>query len=214
MPFLSNTGVIEAILTERGKELLATTGKLGIDRVSFSDDEIDYNLSESSLTALTLFSPIIHARSIQNNLITLAKGTLAISVIQLSPPSITMSGTGTVQINIVTLNGNDTTNGYTVKTTTNNIILASLPDKFKIQRNQAIDSDENTIRNAFISGDINTQILTVENSFLIKSRNIAGTYTVQVIGNNTGASEELTITISAIDYGEFIRRVNPIDTFD
>ena len=49
MGFLDNTTItVDAILTKKGREKLASTGQLGIVKYAFADDDIDYTLYDTS----------------------------------------------------------------------------------------------------------------------------------------------------------------------
>ena len=49
MGFLDNTTItVDAVLTKKGREKLASTGDLKIDYYAFADDEIDYGLYDVS----------------------------------------------------------------------------------------------------------------------------------------------------------------------
>ena len=101
MGYLDNSSItVDAILTKRGRELLARNdGSFKITQFALGDDEIDYSLFNESHPNGTQYAseaienmPLIEAipngaNSMNSKLITLARGAQAIPYIQTSYPA-------------------------------------------------------------------------------------------------------------------------------
>mgnify|MGYP003630831457 CR=1 FL=1 len=185
MAFLdSSTAVIDAILTRKGRELLAKNdGSFKITKFAFGDDEINYQLfdvsnsvnPEQDILNLPILEPISNERvALLNRLVTLPKGTLKISTLQLQPTVATADFGTDVRVDVSTENGTDS-QGYTA--TVRDLDIAVLD-------NLKATLDDNGV-----------------GTFIIKTGANAGGKSgetkVDIIGINTGARKEFTLTISA-----------------
>lgn len=129
MGYLDNSSVtVDAILTNKGREILATGGKLNITKFALSDDEIDYDLWNPAHTLGTNYygavienMPVLEAlpdetQMLRYKLVTLPKDVIGIPVISVSPASITFTSLRQEQtITPATLNlaGGNSMLGYT-----------------------------------------------------------------------------------------------------
>jgi len=129
MGYLDNTTVtVDAILTNKGRQLLATGGRLNITKFALSDDEIDYDLWNPAHTLGTNYygavienMPILEAlpdesQMMRYKLLTLPKDVIGIPVISVNPESITLSSlvqSVTVTPNTLNLAGANQQAGYT-----------------------------------------------------------------------------------------------------
>lgn len=118
MSYLSSTSVVvDAILTKKGRELLAKNdGSFRITQFSLSDDEIDYTLYNPSHPSGSAFygeaieaMPIIQAypndtEIMKYKLITLPRGTAKIPVLDLGYTAITLKQGASLAITPQTLN--------------------------------------------------------------------------------------------------------------
>ena len=185
MAFLdSSTAVIDAILTRKGRELLARNdGSFQITKFAFGDDEINYQLYDATKStdqdADILNLPVLEPISNENvallyRLITLPTGSLKIANLSISPTSGTINYGDDLAITVVTNNGEDS-QGYAA-----------------------------TVR------DVDIAVL--GNTTAVPDENGAGTFTVQtganaggksgqtildITGINSGARKEFTLTVSA-----------------
>ena len=130
MGFLNNTTVtVDAILTKKGRELLAQgTEAFNITKFALADDEVDYNLWDVTHPNGTDFygkvienMPLLEAIPDENHvmrykLITLPKNTIKMPVLTLSQASITFTASaGTpATINTFAYHDNDKVVEYTV----------------------------------------------------------------------------------------------------
>ena len=118
MAYLNNTSVvIDAILTKKGRELLARNdGSFQITQFSLSDDEIDYTLYNPNHPSGSAFygeaienMPIIQAfpddtEIMKYKLLTLPRGTAKLPVLAVGYTSITLRQGATIAITPQTLN--------------------------------------------------------------------------------------------------------------
>ena len=132
MGYLNNTTVtVDAILTKKGRELLARNdGSFRITQFSLADDEIDYTLYNSNHPSGSAFygeaienMPILEAfpdetQTMKYKLLTLPRGTAKLPVLELGYTTITLKQGASLSITPQTLNylGTDSTfeaSGYT-----------------------------------------------------------------------------------------------------
>lgn len=129
MGYLDNTTVtVDAILTNKGRQILAAGGKLNIVKFALSDDEIDYDLWNPAHTLGTNYygavienMPILEAlpdetQMLRYKLITLPKDVIGIPVISVAPSAITITSlkqSVTVTPNTLNLQGGNDAAGYT-----------------------------------------------------------------------------------------------------
>ena len=128
MGYLNNeTITVHAVLTRKGRELLASENGLNITSFALADDEIDYTLYEPShpsgsqyfdiaLRNIPVFEPLSdETQGLKYKLVTLPPGTQYIPVIKLGQQSITLDKTynGVVTISPTTEPIYNTRLGYT-----------------------------------------------------------------------------------------------------
>ena len=111
MGFLNNTTVtVDAILTKKGRELLAQgTNAFNITKFALADDEVDYRLYDTShpngtdyYGAVIEAMPLLEAFPDENHvmrykLVTLPKNTQKMPVLNIQPASITFTAGGGLQ---------------------------------------------------------------------------------------------------------------------
>lgn len=129
MGYLDNTTVtVDAILTNKGRQILASGGKLNIVKFALSDDEVDYDLWNPAHSLGTNYygavienMPVLEAlpdetQMLRYKLITLPKDVIGIPVISVAPSSITITSlkqSVTVTPNTLNLAGGNDAAGYT-----------------------------------------------------------------------------------------------------
>ena len=128
MGYLDNTEItVDAILTKKGRQKLASGQSLNITKFALGDDEIDYTLYEpahpkgsayydSAITAIpvTEASPD-ETQVLRYKLVTLPKGTTQIPTVKLGVPSISVNQTeGGVGLTPTTSPAGNTNAGYTM----------------------------------------------------------------------------------------------------
>lgn len=189
----SSTAVIEAVITERGKQLLASNpAKFKITRFACSDDEIDYGLTSAQIEDLQVHEPITRENSLQYRLITLPKNSKFVGTLQFSSDEIVVSGTGNQNVILSTINMDDQ-NGYVVFIDTLDLEI------------EAVDAvSEETAQVVEQIGSSNTQSLVCKTEFKVIGKNVAGVYYIRVIGVNSGAAKKLKVTVNEVDYSQYI----------
>lgn len=118
MGYLDNTTVtVDAILTNKGRQLLAAGGQLNVVKFAVADDEIDYDLYNPAHTLGTNYygavienMPVLEAlpdetQMMRYKLLTLPKDVIGIPVISIAPSSVSFTSlTQEVTITPSTLN--------------------------------------------------------------------------------------------------------------
>ena len=184
MAFLdSTTAVIDAILTLKGRELLAKNdGSFQITKFAFGDDEINYQLYEATKAtnqdADILSLPVLEPISNENvvllyRLISLPQGTLKIATLSVTPTVGTVDYGDDFNITVTTDNGNDS-QGYAATSR---------------------DPDIARLSTATVGVDNATGTFTIRTGANAGSK--SGTTIIDITGINTGARKEVTLTVSA-----------------
>ena len=208
MGFLDNSSVtVDAILTKRGRELLAEgRDKFSITQFALADDEVDYDLWNpahslgSDYYGIVIENmPILEAITddsylMKYKLLSLPKSTVKLPFIELSVTSISSAEEGTAStINVTTKNGGNENLGYTA------ILLNS--DVGSISGNAGVPGTTSPIIN--INSYATNQALAVTglNSFIFTPTNNLPTNQttntrIIIIGNETGGRAELDITVT------------------
>ena len=208
MGFLDNSSVtVDAILTKRGRELLAEgRDKFSITQFALADDEVDYDLWNpahslgSDYYGIVIENmPILEAITddsylMKYKLLSLPKSTVKLPFIELSVTSISSAEEGTAStINVTTKNGGNENLGYTA------ILLNS--DVGSISGNAGVPGTTSPIIN--INSYATNQALAVTglNSFIFTPTNNLPTNQqtntrIIVIGNETGGRAEIDVTVT------------------
>jgi len=208
MGFLDNSSVtVDAILTKRGRELLAEgRDKFSITQFALADDEVDYDLWNpahslgSDYYGIVIENmPILEAITddsylMKYKLLSLPKSTVKLPFIELSVTSISSAEEGTANtINVTTKNGGNENLGYTA------ILLNS--DVGSISGNAGVPGTTSPIIN--INSYATNQALAVTglNSFIFTPTNNLPTNQttntrIIIIGNETGGRAELDVTVT------------------
>ena len=184
MAFLdSTTAVIDAILTRKGRELLAKNdGSFQITKFAFGDDEINYQLydatkatnQDADILSLPVLEPISNENvALLYRLITLPQGTLKIATLSVTPTVGTVDYGDNFTVTVTTTNGTDG-QGY----------AATSRDPDIARLNSAV-SNVNDGTGAFTA------------TTGANAGGKSGTTIIDITGVNTGARKEITITVSA-----------------
>lgn len=204
MGYLDNTEItVDAILTKKGRQKLASGQSLNITKFALGDDEIDYTLYEpahplgsayydSAITSL----PILEAspdetQVLRYKLVTLPKGTTKIPVVSLGISSISAyQDEGKVSLSPTTSPNGNQNAGYTV------VLSDQRAGTLVVTRGA---TDAGTIP-VFLGEELSTTAQVVsglEFSFTPNPNltiNISSTITVY--GNETGGSQSIPVTIT------------------
>ena len=206
MAYLDNAEItVDAILTRKGRELLANGGGLNITKFALSDDEIDYSLYEPAHPKGSAFYdaaikaiPITEAspdetQSLKYKLVTLPKGTKKIPKVEFGIPSVSVNqNSGQVQLSPTTSPAGNQQSGYTV-------ILSNKSAGSIVGSGLAATSG--TIPLAL--GDEITTTAAIETGLgftFIPNPNITATVktTITVYGNETGGSQTIPVTVTYV----------------
>jgi len=208
MGYLNNSTItVDAILTKKGRELLARgRNEFKITQFALADDEIDYDLWNpahplgSDYYGIIIENmPLVEATSDETNimrykLVTLPKKTARIPVISVGQTSITLTAPGQIAaINPTTINftsGNSTL-GYTA--------ILSNSDAATLVASMPVNSNVSPTTPRFIGDSESAQSVAVTGmSFnLIAKQQLVSDVnaTVTIIGNETGGSVTLNLTV-------------------
>jgi hypothetical protein len=215
MAILNNTTItVDAILTKKGRELLARNdGSFQITQFALADDEIDYTLYNPSHPKGSAFygeaieaMPMLEAFSDESQimkykLVTLPRGTSKLPVISLGYDTISLRQGASLTITPQTLNylGSTSTfesNGYTA--TIADIRLLSNFVGTGIQTNTPMTSANTTTGTKLSKSEIGTSFTltgtTINTLFGTSSSQLSTTITV--IGRDSGA--RITIPVNII----------------
>lgn len=208
MAFLDNqTITVDAVLTKRGREILAKTGNLNITSFALADDEIDYNLYDPNhpngsafydiaIRNTPVFEPLTdETQAMKYKLVTLNSGVTSIPVISIAQDKILISRdyTGEIIISPSTNPSYNLTLGYTAILGNKNV------GTLVVQQSNSINSITNTI--PVFAGDINTTSaqVVVGNSFrFIPNSSLSKTTTTNltIVGNESGGSVSIEVTVT------------------
>jgi hypothetical protein len=203
MAYLDNTEItVDAILTKKGRQKLASGQSLNITKFALGDDEIDYTLYEpahpkgsayydSAIRAI----PVTEAtpdetQILRYKLVTLPKGTTQIPIVKLGVTAISVNQTeGGVSLSPTTSPAGNTNAGYTV-------VLAD-------QRAGTLTVTNGTTGTGtvpvFLGEEITTTAQVVSGLEFRFTPNpnltIDVATTLTVYGNDTGGSETIPVTV-------------------
>jgi len=218
MSYLSSTSVVvDAILTKKGRELLARNdGSFQITQFSLADDEIDYTLYNPNHPSGSAFygeaieaMPILQAypndtEIMRYKLITLPRGTAKIPVLDLGYTSITLKQGASLAITPQTLNYLGATStfeqsGYTatigdVRTMSSfNGVGINTPEATSLNSTTTIGTN---VSKTVIGTTINITATTVNTLF---GSNTALYTTLVVTGRDSGARISIPVTITKVN---------------
>jgi hypothetical protein len=208
MAYIDNqTITVDAILTKKGRELLAQNGNLNISSFSLADDEIDYTLYQPNhpngsafydiaLRNTPVFEPVSDETQVMKyKLVSLNQGVTTIPVISIAQNtiSVTRDFTGDIIISPSTNPAYNLSLGYTAILGNKNVgvLIVNEPN--------AVNTVSSTIPT--FAGDINTTSaqVAVGNSFRFIPNSSLGrttSTTLTIIGNESGGSLSIEVTVT------------------
>jgi hypothetical protein len=203
MAYLDNTEItVDAILTKKGRQKLASGQSLNITKFALGDDEIDYTLYEpahpkgsayydSAIRAIpvTEASPD-ETQVLRYKLVTLPKGTTQIPTVKLGVPSISATqlegGVGLTPTTSPAGNGNG---GYTM------VLADQRAGTLTVSKTASA-----TTTNVFLGDEITTtaQVVTGLEFRFTPNPNLTidVSTTITVFGNETGGSQTIPVIIT------------------
>ena len=206
MAYLDNkTIIVDATLTKKGRELLATNGNLNITAFALADDEIDYSLYEPAhplgsayYDAAIKNMPVLEANPdetqvMKYKLVTLPKNTTRIPVVEFGVPNISVNQrSGEVSLSPTTSPAGNRNLGYT-------IILANKNAGDII--GEGVSAAVGSVP-VFIGDDVSaTAAIAKGLTFkFIPNPSLTSTIrtTITVYGNETGGSQTIPITVTYV----------------
>ena len=203
----SQTITVDAVLTQKGRQLLAQNGNLNIVSFALADDELDYTLYQPNhpqgsafydiaLRNTPVFEPLTDETQVMKyKLVTLNQGVKSIPVITIAQDKIlvTSNYTGDIIINPSTNPAYNLQAGYTAILGNKNVGILI------VQQTNAVNSVSNTVPT--FAGDINiaSAQVVVGNSFRFVPNSGLGTTTttnLTIIGNESGGSTSIEVTVT------------------
>lgn len=208
MGFLDNSSVtVDAILTKRGRELLAEgRDKFQITQFALADDEVDYDLWNPAHSLGSDYygiiienMPVLEAITddvylMKYKLLSLPKTTVKLPFIEVSTTSISATEEGPAfTINVQTKNGGNENLGYTA------ILLNS--DVGAISGNAGVPGTTSPIINTNSYATSKALVVTGLNSFSFiptnnLPTNVTTTTRIVIVGNETGGRTEIDVTLT------------------
>lgn len=209
MAYIDNqTITVDAVLTKKGRELLAKNGNLNITSFALADDEIDYRLYQPNhpngsafydiaLRNTPVFEPLTDETQVMKyKLVTLNQGVTAIPVITIAQDKIlvTRDYTGEIIISPSTNPAYNLQAGYTAILGNKNV------GTLIVQQTNAVNAVSNTIPT--FAGDVNTTSaqVVVGNTFRFVPNSSLGkttTTNLTIVGNESGGSIAIEVTVTA-----------------
>ena len=203
MAYLDNTQItVEAIITKKGRQKLASGQPLNITKFALGDDEIDYtlynsinrkgpNFYDSAILALPITEATCdETQALRYKLVTLPKGTTKIPIVSFKIPAISVNQTySSITLEPSTSPNGNTNSGYTM-------VLADQRAGTLTVTNSA---NGNAITPALLGDQITTTAQVVTGKVFRFTPNpkllIDISTTLTVYGNETGGSETIPVTI-------------------
>ena len=215
MGFLNNTTVtVDAILTKKGRELLAQgTNAFNITKFALADDEVDYRLFDVSHPNGSDFygsvienMPLLEAFPDENHimrykLVTLPKSTRKMPIISVQPESVTFNAGGglnqpPVVITPATANVSDTSYTFILhdqSVVTMNVVNAAGAGGAGATTPFFLGDDDVPNSKTLVAASVRIGVLP-----MTATSNTAGAGTkvtsLTIIGNDTGATISITVT--------------------
>lgn len=208
MAYLDNNVLtVNAVLTKKGREILAKTGGLNITAFALSDDEIDYTqfnpnhpqgsaFYDIAIRNTPVMEPITdESQLMKYKLVTLNDGVTAVPTINLNISSINVPRdfTGEILLSPSTNPTYNVTLGYTAILTNKNV------GTLVVTETNSINSTTATVPT--FAGDLasNTSQAVVGNKFrFIPNASLSKTTTTNItlIGNESGGNTAINVTVT------------------
>lgn len=210
MGLLNNSTItVDAILTKKGRELLARgRNEFNITQFALADDEVDYDLYNTEHPLGTSYygaaienMPLVEAlpdetQMLKYKLVTLPKGTARIPVVSVAQTTIELQAGQTTIISpdTVNFNGGNRQFGYTA-------ILSDSDVASIVATKSAINQNVASVPQ-FIGDSEAAQSVTVSGlQFEVRAKNQLvsdKTATILIIGNETGGRTTINLTVKKI----------------
>ncbi len=214
MGYLDNSSItVDAILTKKGRELLARgDGSFNITRWALADDEIDYGLWNAAHELGSNYygvvienMPVVEASPNQQHvmkhkLVSLDQSVTKLPIISMGVPSVgplNVGQTTTVIPTTPNLPNFNAAAGYTAIISDSDVCDVDALEDVAVGGK---DSANVSFRTDVIQGQVvNNTVTVVGKSFRLtaKSLETAGSTTLTIIGNQSGGSKTITVSVNA-----------------
>lgn len=208
MAYIDNqTITVDAILTKKGRELLAQNGNLNITSFALADDEIDYTLYQAdhpngsafydiAIRNTPVFEPVSDETQVMKyKLVSLNQGVSSIPVISIAQDKISVPRdyTGDIIISPSTNPAYNLSLGYTAILGNKNV------GALVVEESNSINSVSSTIPT--FAGDVNTtsaQVVVGKKFRFLPNSSLGKTTstTLTIIGNESGGSLSIEVTVT------------------
>lgn len=202
----SQTVTIDAILTQRGRELLAQNGNLNITSFALADDEIDYTLYDPThpggsvcydiaLRNTPIFEPLSdETQMLKYKLVTLNQGVTSIPVITIAQSNISVprNYTGNIIISPSTAPSYNLTAGYTAILGNKNV------GTLIVQQANALNTPSNIVPSFIGNINVVSSQVAVGNVFAFipnSTLSVTTTTNLTIVGNESGGSISVEVTV-------------------
>ena len=223
MGFLNNTTVtVDAILTKKGRELLAQgTNAFNITKFALADDEIDYRLYDTShpngtdyYGAVIEAMPLLEAFPDENHvmrykLVTLPKNTQKMPVISIQPEAVTFTAGGGLnqpKITITPSTANVSDSSYTFILHDQSVVSMVVGQPAGGQGGGGattpffLGEDDVPNSKTLVAGTVRLGVLPLASTTTTTGKSTQLT----VVGNDTGATTSITVTNKVILTGSLM----------
>ena len=207
MAYLNNNILtVNAVLTKKGREILAKTGGLNITAFALADDEIDYTqfnpnhplgsaYYDIAIRNTPIMEPITdESQSMKYKLVTLNDGITSVPTISVAQSEITVDRdyTGEILISPSTNPTYNVTLGYT------SILANKNVGTLIVTETNSLNSTSATVPT--FSGDLTSQTsqVVIGNKFrFVPNAGLSKTTTtnITIIGNESGGNTSITVTV-------------------
>lgn len=225
MGYLDNSSVtVDAILTNKGRQILAAGGNLNITKFALSDDEIDYDLWNPAHTLGTNYygaviegMPILEGlpdetQMMRYKLLTLPKDVIGIPVISVAPTAITFTSIAqevTITPSTLNLAGGNSSMGYTAILSDDTVATLHVAPGAQVGRVGSGTVSVTSFLDDEVTGvtTAGKTITVVGSKFILKPVMQADTTTIRralltIIGNETGGFKTVSITLNPASFLE------------
>ena len=208
MAYLDNTTVtVQALVTNKGRQLLAKNGTLSINSYALGDDEINYNLYQPNNPLGSAYydlairnTPIMEplsdeTQALKHKLVTLPAGVTSIPVVSVSQTSIITDKNYSAQILIIpsTNPTYDTTLGYTA------ILVNKNVGSLTVTQTNSLNSTSATVPAFYGSAvtEASQVVVGLQFQFIPNSTLVTTTSTqIIIVGNESGGSVTIPVTVT------------------
>jgi hypothetical protein len=216
MGFLNNTTVtVDAILTKKGRELLAQgTNAFNITKFALADDEVDYRLYDTShpngtdyYGAVIESMPLLEAFPDENHvmrykLVTLPKNTIKMPIISVQPASILFTaggGLGQPPVTVTPVTANVSDSSYTFILHDQSLVSMTVATSAGAAGGGAttpffLGEDDVPNSKTMVAKAVRITVLPLS----AQSTTTGKSTQLTVIGNDTGATISITLTNKVI----------------